>query len=85
MDSGNCVCDLCFVGCGCNVECNGYGICLENKCWCDEFIGWCGLFCEVFGCLGLNGKDCSGNGKCDSVNYICICDLGEESKLNLIE
>lgn len=27
MDSGNCVCDLCYIGWGCNVECIGYGIC----------------------------------------------------------
>lgn len=32
MDSGNCVCDFCFIGCGCNVECIGYGICVGNKC-----------------------------------------------------
>ena len=85
MDSGNCVCDPCFAGRGCNVECNGYGTCLENKCRCDELTGWRGSLCEVPGCPGSNGKDCSGNGKCDSANHICICDPGEESKPNSIE
>lgn len=85
MDSGNCVCDPCFAGRGCNVECNGYGTCLENKCRCDELTGWRGSLCEVPGCPGSNGKDCSGHGKCDSANHICICDPGEESKPNSIE
>lgn len=78
MDSGNCVCDPCFTGRGCNVECTGHGICVGNKCQCDELTGWRGSLCEVPGCPGSNGKDCSGNGKCDSANHQCICLPGRQ-------
>ena len=80
MDSGNCVCDPCFTGRGCNVECTGHGICVGNKCQCDQLTGWRGSLCEVPGCPGSNGKDCSGNGKCDSANHRCICLPGRQGE-----
>lgn len=80
MNSGNCACDPCFTGRGCNVECTGHGICVGNSCHCDQLTGWRGSLCEVPGCPGSNGKDCSGNGKCDSANHQCICLPGRETR-----
>lgn len=73
MDSGNCVCELGWVGVGCDSECLEYGMIVSDKCQCD--VGWCGMFCENFGCLG-DGQDCFGNGECNSVFYMCICQNG---------
>ena len=80
MDSGNCVCDPCYTGRGCNVECTGHGTCVNDICQCDQLTGWRGSLCEVPGCPGSDGQDCSGNGKCDSANHQCICEPGDQKK-----
>ena len=76
MDSGNCVCEPCYSGRGCNAECSGHGACVNGKCSCYFLDGWKGSLCELPGCPGLNGKDCSGHGQCDSAKRKCICDPG---------
>ncbi|XP_071506024.1 uncharacterized protein [Diadema antillarum] len=75
-DSGNCVCDPCFAGSGCNSECSGNGRCYTNpdtserECSCDS--RWRGPLCNIPGCPG-EGKDCSGNGDCNTAVGICFC------------
>jgi len=74
MNSGNCECDGCYTGKGCDIECSGYGTCVNGVCECD--VARRGSKCEVPGCPG-NVTDCSSHGVCNSGNTICTCLPGE--------
>lgn len=65
-----CKCNVCYIGIYCYFLCFGYGLCRNDLCVCDN--KWKGVFCEVFKCL----NDCLGNGICNSVFFICFCNLG---------
>ncbi|XP_070533135.1 tenascin-X-like [Ptychodera flava] len=75
MDSGVCLCDKCYTGYGCNVECSGNGVCNDNnQCECFEDPGnsWFGLKCEMKGCPGEDNA-CNGHGDCNSASQKCTC------------
>ena len=69
-NSGQCECDSCYTGKGCNSECDEHGDCVNGACQCHE--SWRGSKCEVAGCPGVE-KDCSGHGVCDSTSHRCSC------------
>ncbi|WAR26298.1 TENX-like protein [Mya arenaria] len=73
MNSGNCFCDGCFTGRGCNLECDGHGKCVNGTCECK--VGWRGTKCEVPGCPG-NGTDCTQHGVCNTALQECTCTPG---------
>ena len=73
-DSGICVCEPCFHGVSCDVLCSGIGVCLPNgSCDCTLAPGK-GEYCQVPGCPGEFGVDCSGRGACveGSFNFFSI-------------
>lgn len=73
MDSGFCKCNPCWAGKGCDALCMGRGTCSDNGiCKCDPLQGWRGDVCQIPGCPGV-GKDCTGNGDCNSATHECIC------------
>ncbi|XP_019646039.1 PREDICTED: uncharacterized protein LOC109486623 [Branchiostoma belcheri] len=73
MDSGNCRCYPGWAGLGCNSECSEHGVIVGGRCECDYDTGWKGELCDVPGCPGLFGLDCSGRGGCDSATHQCTC------------
>ena len=64
MDSGICVCEEGWAGVGCNSECSGHGniSSLTGMCKCTYELGWKGRLCDIPGCPGLYGIDCSFRG-----------------------
>ncbi|KAH3879993.1 hypothetical protein DPMN_003905 [Dreissena polymorpha] len=78
MDSGICKCDSGWTGVGCNSECSEHGKIdpSTNKCKCTYEFGWKGEVCNIPGCPGLFGLDCSGRGGCDSTSATCTCNPG---------
>lgn len=68
-----CRCDSCYSGVDCALECNGRGHCNNGTCRCD--VGWRGEKCGRIGCPGV-GEDCSGHGRCLSLEQECHCDKG---------
>lgn len=74
MNSGNCECDSCYTGRGCNLECDGHGVCVDSLCSCE--VGWRGSKCEVPGCPG-NETDCTNNGVCNTALHECTCMPGK--------
>ena len=74
-NSGNCECEEGWTGVGCNSECSEHGkISNETgRCVCDYVTGWKGTVCNVPGCPGLYGLDCSGRGQHDSPRTVQLC------------
>ncbi|XP_078490819.1 protein lin-12-like [Ciona intestinalis] len=68
-----CVCDSCHTGVACNVECSGYGACVEGACSCQE--AWWGDKCETQGCPGI-AEYCTGHGHCSILEQSCHCYSG---------
>lgn len=58
-----CQCDACHTGIDCNIECSAHGTCNNGICDCGS-DGWKGKKCEIAGCPGKNGTDCSNHGNC---------------------
>ena len=77
MDDEVCRCNSCYSGVDCGKECNEHGNCNNGTCMCDE--GWWGEKCERVGCPGA-GKDCSGHGRCLSLDQECHCFKGWKGK-----
>ena len=76
--SWECVCNSCYTGETCELECSGRdgARCNDGVCDCGT-AGWRGLNCEKAGCPGLGGTDCSGHGDCitSSAEDIGQCQL----------
>ena len=62
MNSGNCSCEPGWAGVSCDSECSEHGKIEDGACVCDYETGWKGPLCDVPGCPGLFGIDCSGRG-----------------------
>lgn len=69
VDNGTCVCDPCYSGQTCSLECTGNGQCNNGICLCNQ--GWGLTLCDKETCPGI-GVECSGRGVCIGVNCSCI-------------
>ena len=65
-----CTCEEGWAGIGCDSECSGHGKIVNGTCKCDYDTGWKGRLCDVPGCPGLFGIDCSGRGKKYKYNWV---------------
>nr|XP_006824775.1 PREDICTED: tenascin-X-like [Saccoglossus kowalevskii] len=79
-DNGNWFChcnEPCYNGLGCDLLCSNQttALCINDTCDCG-FEGGRGEFCEVGGCPGEQGLDCTGHGECNLATGICFCDSG---------
>ncbi|PIK61109.1 hypothetical protein BSL78_01934 [Apostichopus japonicus] len=73
-NSGNCHCLDGYSGVGCDAECSTHGEVKDGICNCDK--EWKGPLCDIPGCPGKFGKDCSGRGECNSATHKCVCENG---------
>lgn len=73
-ENGRCVCDQCYTGSGCQLECSGHGECVSGKCICNNNAGdaYVGKNCELPGCPGRD-RNCEGHGFCNIKLQKCEC------------